>query len=124
VSAGALRAYPELVRGRRLAKRGGWRALVSALPPRPTGGRPADVDVHALAAGCARAARRLPLDTACLERSYATCSVLRRHGIGSVLAVGVSRSAPMRFHAWVEVDDEVLNESQPIHRLYRVLCRL
>lgn len=120
----ALGAYPALVRGRRLVQRGGWRALVGALPPRPSGPVPDGVDVHGLAAECARAARRLPLDTACLERSYATCSVLRRHGVPSTMAVGVSRSAPMRFHAWVEVDDEVLNESQPIHRLYRVLCRL
>lgn len=120
----AVHAYASLVKGRRLLKSGGWRALVDALPPRPTGDLPDGVDVGSIADACARAARRLPIETRCLERSYATCCVLRRNGVPSVLCVGVSRFPPMRFHAWVEVDGRVLNEADPVHDIYRTMCAL
>ncbi|HEY6738571.1 MAG TPA: lasso peptide biosynthesis B2 protein [Actinopolymorphaceae bacterium] len=119
----SFRAYAALVQGRRLLKSGGWKALVAALPPMPST-ESTGVDVRSIAAVCERAARRLPLGTACLERSYATCSVLRRHGVPSRLCVGVSKFPPMRFHAWVEVGEEVLNEPLPVHDIYRTMCAL
>lgn len=120
----SLQALVALVRGRKLLKTGGWPALVDALPPRPAELSPPGADIGSIADLCNRAARRLPLATACLERSYAACSVLRRHGVPATFCVGVSRNPPMRFHAWVEVDGQVVNDSQPIHSIYRTMCAL
>lgn len=120
----SVHAYAALMKGKHLLAAGGWPAMVEALPPKPDGPTPAAVDVVAVADACARAARRLPLGTACLERSYATCTILRRQGVPSLFCVGVSRFPPMRFHAWVEVDGQVLNEPQPIHEIYRTMCSL
>ncbi|GAB3407595.1 hypothetical protein GCM10027569_19670 [Flindersiella endophytica] len=121
----SVQAYTALMKGKRLLAAGGWPAMVEALPPKPDG--PAALDfanVRSVADACARAARRLPVGTACLERSYATCTLLRRQGVPSLFCVGVSRFPPMRFHAWVEVDGQVLNEAQPIHEIYRTICSL
>jgi hypothetical protein len=120
----SIHAYTALVKGKRLLAAGGWPAMVEALPPKPDGPAPGGLDIASIADACARAARRLPVGTACLERSYATCTLLRRQGVPSLFCVGVSRFPPMRFHAWVEVDGQVLNEPQPIHEIYRTICSL
>jgi Transglutaminase-like superfamily len=111
-----------LIRGRRLLRSGGWRALIDALPPKPTGQAPAAADIRAIGDECARAARLLPVATQCLERSYATCSILRRRGAPALFCVGLSRRPPMRFHAWVEVDEQVVNDGQWVRTSYQVLC--
>jgi Transglutaminase-like superfamily len=122
-------AYLALIRGRALLKSRGWYALVNGLPPQPVerrppdpGARPPGSGVQAIAATCAKAARLLPLRTQCLERSYGTCATLRRHGIPASLCVGVSRFPPMRFHAWVETDGQVVNDSPELQDRYRIIC--
>lgn len=116
--------YLTLVRGWVLLKSGGWSALVNSLPPQSESARPGGQAgrVAAIGAECARAARLLPLRTRCLERSYGTCATLRRHGIPAVICVGVSRYPPMRFHAWVETDGRVVNDSPDLPGQYTVIC--
>nr|MDT0663184.1 lasso peptide biosynthesis B2 protein [Micromonospora sp. DSM 115978] len=115
--------YLALVRGRALLRSGGLGTLVKALPPQPGGQRAGTPDrVAAAAAECARAARLLPLRTRCLERSYGACATLRRRGVSAVLCVGVTRCPPMRFHAWVETDGQVVNDSPDLPDRYRVIC--
>lgn len=39
-----------------------------------------------------------------------------------MLCVAVSRYPPMRFHAWVETDGHVVNDSSELPNRYRVIC--
>lgn len=123
-------AYSAIVRGRKLLKKGGWAALVETLPPMPAPrpperqpGRedPSDGEIDRIADICARAARTLPLDSRCLERSYATCVTLRKAGIAATMRIGVSRRPPMLFHAWTQVGDQVINEPRPVQAEYLVV---
>jgi hypothetical protein len=50
----------------------------------------------------------------CLQRSVAAAKLLRKHGIPSRLVIGY-RAAPFFSHAWVEVNDRVLNDS-PVYK--------
>src|SRR4029077_7615456 len=50
----------------------------------------------------------------CLQRSVVAAKLLRKHGFTSRLVIGY-RAAPFFSHAWVEVDDRVLNDS-PVYR--------
>jgi len=59
-----------------------------------------------------RAARYLPFEVTCLQRSVALCWWLRVRGINADLRLGVQKAAARRIqaHAWVEVDNEVIGE--------------
>jgi hypothetical protein len=111
-----------LLRARWLLRSGGWRALVESLPPKVEGPPQADISVERIVDGCAWAARRLPYSTACLERSYAACCLLRRVGVPVIFCVGVRRSSPLQFHAWLELDGRVINDAQAVRTTYRRLC--
>ncbi len=50
----------------------------------------------------------------CLQRSVCAARLLRARGVPARLVVGY-RPDPFLFHAWVEVDDRVVNDS-PIYR--------
>ena len=50
----------------------------------------------------------------CLQRSVAAAKLLRKHGISSRLVIGY-RAVPFFSHAWVEVNDRVLNDS-PVYK--------
>jgi len=48
--------------------------------------------------------------------------VLRRKGVAARMVIAV-RKLPFGGHAWVEVNGEVVNDSQQVQRLYSVLDR-
>jgi hypothetical protein len=50
----------------------------------------------------------------CLQRSVAAVRLLRGHGIEGRLVIGY-RAAPFFSHAWVEVDNRVVNDS-PVYK--------
>jgi hypothetical protein len=50
----------------------------------------------------------------CLQRSAATTRLLRKYGVQSHLLIGY-RAAPFFSHAWVEVDNRVVNDS-PVYK--------
>lgn len=53
----------------------------------------------------------------CLQRSAATTRLLRRHGIPAKMVVGV-KQAPIRAHAWVEVDGVVVNDKPYVREIF------
>ena len=59
----------------------------------------------------------------CLQRSVAAAKLLRKHGIASRLVIGY-RAAPFFSHAWVEVNDRVLNDSPAYKERLQVLVTI
>jgi len=60
---------------------------------------------------------------ACLQRSAVTTWLLRRHGIAASLVIGY-RSLPFESHAWVEVDERIVNDRPQYRTFFTVLERL
>ena len=58
----------------------------------------------------------------CLQRSAATCCLLKRHGVPAEMVIG-ARQMPFRAHAWVEVNGQVINDKTYIPKTYTVLDR-
>ena len=58
----------------------------------------------------------------CLQYSSAAAVLLRRYGQAAEMVVGV-QILPVAFHAWVEVNGEILNDKPYMHEIYRVLER-
>lgn len=59
----------------------------------------------------------------CLQRSTVATWLLREHGIAAQMVIGC-RPLPFESHAWVEVDDEVVNDRPQYRRAFQVLERL
>jgi hypothetical protein len=58
----------------------------------------------------------------CVQRSAATTRLLRGLGVPAVMVVGC-RTMPISGHAWVEVDDRVVNDRQAVKDIYPELMR-
>lgn len=58
----------------------------------------------------------------CLQRSAATACLLRCCGFPAQLVIG-AQQVPFRAHAWVEVDDRVVNDKPYMREMYAVLDR-
>jgi hypothetical protein len=58
----------------------------------------------------------------CLQRSAATVRLLKRHGFPAQLVIGVQQ-LPFAVHAWVELDDRVINDKPYMSDIYSVLAR-
>ena len=56
----------------------------------------------------------------CLQRSAATVYLLKRSGISAQLVIG-AQQMPFRAHAWVEVDEQVVNDKPYVPDIYAVL---
>jgi hypothetical protein len=82
------------------AKGGGGGALVGAGGP----------DAEAIAWALCAAARRTPWPSTCLVRSLAGCVMLRRHGVPSVVYLGVAKDAggSLVAHSWLRCGDRVV----------------
>ena len=59
----------------------------------------------------------------CLQRSWVTSLLLRRHGIPSQVVIGY-RPVPLDSHAWVEVAGRVVNDRPQYQKFYQVPDRL
>lgn len=60
---------------------------------------------------------------ACLQRSVVATWLLRRHGIAADLVIGY-RTLPFESHAWVEVDERIVNDRPQYRKFFSVLERL
>ena len=60
---------------------------------------------------------------ACLQRSFVAAWLLRRHGIDARMVIGC-RQLPFESHAWVEVDDRVVNDRPQYRTAFTVLDRV
>jgi hypothetical protein len=75
--------------------------------------------VRAVARWVSVAARHMPYEVSCLRRSLCLWWLLARRGIGSRLAIGVSRPAGgFAAHAWVEWQGSVLNDDPGVRSQY------
>ena len=58
----------------------------------------------------------------CLQRSAATACLLRQYGVAAKLVIG-AQQMPFKAHAWVEVENQVVNDKPYMHEMYAVLDR-
>lgn len=63
-----------------------------------------------------------PKQALCLQRSFVTTYLLRKHGIAAWMVLGAQR-LPFKAHAWVEVDGQAVNERSDVRRTYSVWDR-
>jgi hypothetical protein len=61
-----------------------------------------------------------PKSVRCLQRATATAWLLRLNGYDARLKIGVM-PAPLASHAWVELEDGIVNESASYCRAFKVL---
>jgi hypothetical protein len=58
----------------------------------------------------------------CLQRSAATTVLLRRHGWNAEMVIG-AQMLPFQSHAWVEIQDRVVNDKPYVTEIFQVLER-
>lgn len=58
----------------------------------------------------------------CLQRSAATAVLLRRHGWNAHMVIG-AQLLPFQSHAWVEIQNRVVNDKPYIGETFQVLER-
>ena len=56
----------------------------------------------------------------CLQRAAVATRLLRKFGIPAEMVIGVQFS-PFRSHAWVEVNESVVNDKPDLRQVYTVL---
>jgi len=63
-----------------------------------------------------------PKQALCLQRSFVTTYLLRRHGVAAHMVLGAQK-LPFKAHAWVEVDGNAINERSNVQATYAVWDR-
>lgn len=63
-----------------------------------------------------------PKQALCLQRSFVTTYLLRKHGISANMVLGAQK-LPFKAHAWVEVDGRAINERSNVQSTYAVWDR-
>lgn len=63
-----------------------------------------------------------PKQVLCLQRSFVTTYLLRRHGVAADMVLGAQK-IPFKAHAWVEVDGYPVNERSNTQLTYTVWDR-
>lgn len=63
-----------------------------------------------------------PKRALCLQRSFVTTYVLRKHGITAQMVLGAQK-IPFKAHAWVEVEGQAINERSNVQASYAVWDR-
>jgi Transglutaminase-like superfamily len=58
----------------------------------------------------------------CLQQSTATACFLRQHGFPAELVIGVHRM-PFSSHAWVEVNNKVVNDHKNVQSYFKAVDR-
>ena len=58
----------------------------------------------------------------CLQRSAATVVLLRRCGWNAELVIG-AQLLPFQSHAWVEIQNRIVNDKPYVHEMFQVLER-
>ena len=63
-----------------------------------------------------------PKQALCLQRSFVTTYLLRKHGVPAQMVVGAQK-LPFKAHAWVEVDGRPINECSNVRATYAIWDR-
>lgn len=69
-----------------------------------------------------RALTWYPKQAMCLQRSAVTTNLLRSSGVPAQMIIGCQK-LPFLVHAWVEVDQVVVNDRQRVQEIHKVLDR-
>ena len=69
-----------------------------------------------------RALSWYPKQAMCLQRSAVTTNLLRSSGVPAQMIIGCQK-LPFLVHAWVEVDQEVINDKPRVQEIHKVLDR-
>jgi hypothetical protein len=69
-----------------------------------------------------RAMTWYPKQAMCLQRSAVLACLLRANGIYAQMVIGCQK-LPFLAHAWVEVDDQVVNDAKSVQETHKVLDR-
>ncbi len=103
-------------------RRGGFAAHCKWLGERAcaSSGKRSSVETARVAnLACALYLRRVH----CLQRSVMLCALLRTHGFPAEMVIG-ARSLPFAGHAWVEVDGNIVGDSQEFITGLTILQRI
>lgn len=95
-------------------------SIVRSWPVRRLRGASEPTVIGQISGAVERASVWYPKKALCLQRSAVTTCLLRSHGIGADMVVGV-RSMPFLAHAWVEVDGRVVNDFPRVKTFYQSL---
>ncbi len=60
-----------------------------------------------------------PKQVLCLQRTFVTTYLLRRHGIPAQMVLGAQK-LPFKAHAWVEVEGQMINERSNVQATYAI----
>jgi Transglutaminase-like superfamily len=60
-----------------------------------------------------------PKQALCLQRSFVTTYLLRKHGVAAEMVLGAQK-LPFKAHAWVEVEGQAINERSNVQATYAV----
>jgi len=63
-----------------------------------------------------------PKRALCLQRSFVTTYLLRKHGVPARMVLGAQK-LPFKAHAWVEVEGQAVNERSNVQAIYAVWDR-
>jgi hypothetical protein len=63
-----------------------------------------------------------PKQVLCLQCSFVTTYLLRKHGVAAQMVLGAQK-IPFKAHAWVEVDGRAVNERSNVQETYAVWDR-
>jgi hypothetical protein len=63
-----------------------------------------------------------PKQALCLQRSFVTTYLLRKHGVSANMVLGAQK-LPFKAHAWVEVGGRAVNERSNVQATYSVWDR-
>jgi hypothetical protein len=63
-----------------------------------------------------------PKQALCLQRSFVTTYLLRKHGVAAQMVLGAQK-LPFKAHAWVEVGGCAINERSNVQATYAVWDR-
>jgi len=118
-----LQAYLQLIQFDSYLARGDFEALYIKVRNFPIGKKPAPLNsVEQVCSAVDMACIWYWKEALCLQRSAATACLLKRHGVRAQLVIG-AQQMPFKAHAWVEVDDRVVNDKPYAPEMYAVLDR-
>ena len=107
-----------------ILKLGGFRALHRTVQKWPRSAEPSVNPQMAISICIAvdRACAWYLKRTLCLQRSAIAACLLRSKGEAAEMVIGC-RKIPFRGHAWVEINDQVVNDKQLVQQFYKTLDR-
>lgn len=120
----AVRAFMLLLSVDFKLKMMGFHKLHSSVKNYPVSARKPDTNTVALMCEAVdKACVWYPKQALCLQRSAVLTVLLRREGIDARMALA-ARRMPLKMHAWVEINDVVVNDDDKVQDYYSVMEKI